>query len=144
MSEIAETIANHYPAFEHRGGGSFRVDMMQVEQGSSEFDDPGIAQLIIVGHSNTIGSVELDFGDGWKKHTKRVSISVDVQPANQFCRFRSVGHKKMLVAGLPIKAVVKQLADVDVLTDPFDALYARHAGGALAFDQLQRRWDAMA
>ncbi len=46
---------------EHRSGGSFGVEMIEVAQEGHEFTDPALPQLSIVGVCDAKGGAELDF-----------------------------------------------------------------------------------
>jgi AraC-like DNA-binding protein len=128
---------------EHRNGGSFNIDMIQVEQDGHEFTDPPIAQFSIVGILQASKSAELDFGDGWSNvHNLRGGL-FGPQPANQECKFR-IDNCHSLLAAYTSETIVKNLLyNVGISADPFRSLYARFSPDLEGINHLQAMWQAM-
>jgi AraC family transcriptional regulator len=128
---------------EHRSGGSFNVEMIQVEQDGHEFIDPPIAQFAIAGLVRASASAELDFGDGWTTANNLRSGLFGPQPANQECKFRIDSCHTLLVAFISENIVKKLLSNVGITVDPFRSLYARFSTDIGGINHLQATWNAM-
>lgn len=128
---------------EHRSGGSFNIEMMQVDQDAHDFIDPPLPQLFVVGLVKTSGLGELDFGDGWTKPFEVTSGSFGPQPINQECRFRIQEKHQLLVACIPADLIRQQLANVGIFDDPYRSLYARFSSDSRGLAHLKGMWNAM-
>ncbi|KIT18228.1 AraC family transcriptional regulator [Jannaschia aquimarina] len=74
-------------AQEYRGGGTFGVEIMQVDQGAIECVDPALPQVCFVSLVAPSDPFETNFGDGWKAHRPGHRF-LDIQPAMTECGFR--------------------------------------------------------
>jgi AraC family transcriptional regulator len=132
----------HFPQ-EHRSGGSFGVEMIEVDQDGHEFVDPPIAQIAIGASVKATGKAELDFGDGWTKPFEVRSGSFGPQPMNQECRFRIQAEHSLLIAFVAEAVIHQQLANVGIFEDPFRSLYARFSSDPRGLAHLSGMWNAM-
>ena len=88
------TYKDHYRAGpyrdfaqEHRGGGTFGVEMLEVSQGAGEFEDPAHSQVTFVNTLAAAKPFETHFGDGWRLHRTDQRF-LDIQPTGTPCEFR--------------------------------------------------------
>lgn len=128
---------------EHRSGGSFGVEMLEVDQGAHEFIDPPFSVLSIVGLVKTRGKAEVDFGDGWTKPFEILPNHYGPQPSHQECKFRIQAAHTVLVATVPADAVNRQLRNVGISEDPFRSLYTRFSSDPSGLGHLRGMWNAM-
>ncbi len=90
-----QTFLDHYRhgpyrdfAQEHRAGGTFGVEMLEVDQPAIEVTDPALPQFAFVTcRDHNLEDFETNFGDGWTKGTGGRRF-IDIQPANTTCEFR--------------------------------------------------------
>jgi AraC-like DNA-binding protein len=149
MLDAPSTFAEHYAtspyaAFdqERRHGGPFGVEMLHVEQDGHEFPAPPLPWLTFVGSVKVGPTAELDFGDGWRRHSALRGGMVDLQPANRECRFRIRDPHTILIVSLDIRSVTRHLDEVGLSADPFEPLYAAMAGGPDELRLMQTMWAA--
>ncbi len=132
----------HFPQ-EHRSGGSFEVNMMQVEQEATELIDPPIDQFTIVGLMSQTARVEFDAGDGWRpKHQLHKSF-FGAQPANQTYGIRMYDPVRIMVAFAPATIVSTQLERVGIYADPFLRAYTDFSHKPALMTLFQMMWAAM-
>ena len=141
IAEFYRTSA--YAAFEqeHRVGGPFDLEMMDVHQSALEIVDPAVPQVIF-SNARGEGFGEVDIGDGWRR-TRFSPDGIDVQPAQHAVGFR--------VPALHVRAVaVPKLALDDLLErtgappDALDALAGRFEPLPRARRIIASLWEAAA
>jgi AraC family transcriptional regulator len=128
---------------EHRRGGSFQVSMLMVDQEPSEFFDPAMGEISIVGLLTPNCRAELDFGNGW---TPRGTFGVDFvrpQPSLQECGFRIADSHRILAAYAPAAFLSEQFDRAGILSDPFAPLYGHLAHSPIQMYFLKAMWAAM-
>ena len=128
---------------EHRCGGSFGVEMLEVDQDAHDFIDPPYSALSITGVVESSGKAEVDFGDGWTKPFEVRSTQFGPQPAHQECKFRIQEAHTLLIAAIPAQAVRSQLGNVGIFDDPFRSLYAKFSCNPGGMIHLRGMWNAM-
>lgn len=150
MSEVV-TLIEHYAASEyaefeqeHRTGGSFGVQMLQVKQDGHELTDPAVNVLSFVGVKKAANGASFDFGDGWVHHHVTPDGTVDLQPAYTECQFRISGAHELLIASLPMAFVEDQLDRAGLRGDPYESVYGRMVGRGGQFAYLDAMWTAIA
>ncbi len=75
-------------AQEHRAGGTFDIQMIEVDQPAIEVTDPALPQFSFVTcRDNVLGHFETNFGDGWTQ-SRESRRFIGVQPAKTACEFR--------------------------------------------------------
>jgi AraC family transcriptional regulator len=136
-----ESLA-HFPQ-EHRAGGSFEINMMQVEQDAVELIDPPIDQFAVVGLMSHTARVEFDAGDGWRpKHQLHKSF-FGAQPANQTYGIRMYDPVRIMVAFAPAAIVLNQLERIGIYSDPFLRAYTDFSHKPALLGLFHAMWVAM-
>jgi AraC family transcriptional regulator len=132
----------HFPQ-EHRTGGSFEINMMQIEQDAVELIDPPIDQFAVVGLMSQTAQVEFDAGDGWRpKHYLHKSF-FGAQPANQTYGIRMYDPVSLLVAFAPAVIVRTQLERIGIYSDPFLRAYTDFSHKPASMSLFHTMWAAM-
>jgi AraC family transcriptional regulator len=142
FTDYYQGTLSHFPQ-EHRTGGSFEINMMQVEQDAVELIDPPIDQFTIVGLMSQTARVEFDAGDGWRpKHQLHKSF-FGAQPANQTYGIRMYDPVRIMVAFAPAAIVRTQLERIGIYTDPFLRAYTDFSHKPASMNLFQAMWAAM-
>ncbi len=75
-------------AQEYRSGGTFGIEIVQIEQQAIESVDPPFPQIGFASLVKPAGPFETNFGDGWKRHDTPGRF-IDVAPPMTECAFRT-------------------------------------------------------
>lgn len=133
---------SHFPQ-EHRSGGSFGIQMMQVDQDAAEFFDPPFSDFAITGILSNSVRAEIDFGNGWTHSQTFNGDFVGPQPVNQECGFRIRDAHSLLVASASGEIVTQQLERIGITSDPYKSLYGNFDHSPLLMSLLRAMWAAM-
>jgi AraC family transcriptional regulator len=132
----------HFPQ-EHRKGGSFEINMMEVEQDATELIDPPIDQFTIVGLMSQTSRVEFDAGDGWLPKHQLHKGFFGAQPANQTYGIRMYDPVRIMVAYAPAAIVRTQLERIGIYADPFLRAYTDYSHKPALMTLFHTMWAAM-
>ncbi len=132
----------HFPQ-EHRSGGSFQIDMLIVDQPSTELIDPPFDQFSILGILSEGVRAELDAGDGWGCKLMRGKDFFGAQPANQTYGVRMYDPVRLIVAYAPAVMVRTQLERIGIYSDPFVSSYTDYHHSAELMQLMQAMWSAL-
>ena len=152
MSDVIEprSHAEHYRqgpyrdfAQEHRTGGTFGVELFEVDQGAIEAVDPAIAQVMFVTSLKSHDPFETDFGDGLNKHVWSGRRMIDVHPANTECLFR-LPDVHLRAAFMPDIKMNELLAPHDLTAGSLDGVTEQFRNVPRAIAALDAMWSAAA
>jgi AraC-like DNA-binding protein len=133
---------SHFPQ-EHRTGGSFGIQMMQVDQDAAEFFDPPFSDFGITGIVSKSVRAEIDFGNGWTQSQTFHGGFVGPQPVNQECGFRIRDAHSLIVAAASGQIVAQQLERIGITSDPFRSIYGNFDHSPAMMSLLKAMWAAM-
>ena len=86
-------------SLEHRRGGTFGLQALDVRQGAVETVDSAVSEVAIVTGMSVSASGEVDFGDGWRSRSLRAGV-VDIHPACTDVGFRLPAlHLRIITVG---------------------------------------------
>ena len=123
---------------EHRRGGTFDLEMIEVAQGEIDTVEPAAAQVQFVSFTvETPMSLEVDVGDGWRRLpvTSRAMIT---QPALQACGLRLPAFD-LRVTGVDKTRLDGLLAEVDAPSGALDQM----AGACVELPRARHLLDAI-
>jgi len=131
-----------YAAFRHefRGGGSFGLNMLQVEQGPHDFTDRGTPDLLI-GIRQKIDptkSARYHLGDRWIDIDTRIPLTV-VAPARVDVDYDIRGDNSLLILALPMDALCQAIGADDLQTR-LEPVYQTPFFDPLLFELAHRLW----
>lgn len=131
-----------YSAFdqEHRGGGSFGMSMIEVEQDPIDMIDPPIPEFVFIGVRTPAREVSLDYGDGLNHCLNVPADSFVVVPARIESRHRVIDSHSLTMATLPIEQVDHVLDEAGLTQDAFAAFYAQLTPAPTAVRLLDVMW----
>jgi AraC-like DNA-binding protein len=130
-------------AQDHRGGGTFGVSLLEVEQKAIESVDPALSELLLVTSLSTHEPFETNFGDGWRRTSWTGARTIDLQPSHTECNFRlpDIHLRFAAISGAALGSVLDRhdlsLASLSGVTQTF-----RHLPRAVA--ALDAMWAAAA
>ena len=143
FASFAELYARgDYAGFpqEHRAGGSFGLNLLDVRQDAIETTDPAVPDVVFASVLKAEGPGDLHFGDGWRR-VQRPQGTVHVVPAYLDVGLRTPALHLRGVS-LPHATLASRLDEVGLSTAALDAVAGDLAPRPEAARLIDLAWGA--
>jgi AraC family transcriptional regulator len=112
-------LTSGYSVFpqEHRRGGTRDLTVLRVQQGTHEFSDPPVPELIVCAAVKADMRYAWDIGDGWTAEQHVTGGWLHVLPPDCHAQMRAVGPQEMIFVTLPVDHLDAMLALSGVSVD---------------------------